>query len=135
MAGRGFIRPPPRLKGVKMKTVMFFLALMVASFAVYAAQDVTLDGMREVRDPVQLKAWLEANASDAQTRLAAVEAGVVTNVTYTLKTNAVVTAVSVVYTTNSYSVLDSTTNALTIYTTNAVVTVTTGSITNMFSLP
>jgi hypothetical protein len=46
----------------------------VVAVAVYAAQDTTLDGMAEVRDPVRLKVWLEGNASDAQTRIAAVEA-------------------------------------------------------------
>jgi hypothetical protein len=46
----------------------------VVAVAVYAAQDTALDGMAEVRDPVRLKVWLEANASDAETRIAAVEA-------------------------------------------------------------
>jgi hypothetical protein len=39
----------------------------------YAAQDTSIDVV-EVRDPRRLKTYLEANASDAQTRIAAVEA-------------------------------------------------------------
>jgi hypothetical protein len=58
------------------KTLGLILAAVAAvvAVAVYAAQDTTLDGMAEVRDPVRLKVWLEGNASDAQTRIAAVEA-------------------------------------------------------------
>ena len=57
-----------------MKYLKYVMAVsLVAAFA-WAAQDTTLDGMREVRDPVKLKAWLEANAGDAETRLAAIEA-------------------------------------------------------------
>ena len=38
----------------------------------YAAQDTAVSD-REVRDPKRLKVWLEANASDVETRVAAVE--------------------------------------------------------------
>ena len=51
------------------------MAAALVALTVYAAQDTALDGMREVRNPVELKAWLEANASDAETRIAALEAG------------------------------------------------------------
>lgn len=59
-----------------MKYLNLILAAgLVGIVAVNAAQDTTLsDGYAEVRDPVRLKAWLEANASDAESRIAAVEA-------------------------------------------------------------
>ena len=56
-----------------MKKVIL-ISLMVAAGFVFAAQDTTLD-QREVRDPKKLETWLEANASDAETRLAAIEGG------------------------------------------------------------
>jgi hypothetical protein len=59
----------------KTNAVLLALAVCGAAWMVYAAQDVVLDGQAEVRDPVRLEVWLEANASDAETRLAAVEAG------------------------------------------------------------
>ena len=46
----------------------------VAALIAQAAQDTALDGVAEVRNPVRLKTWLETNAQDAETRLAAVEA-------------------------------------------------------------
>lgn len=52
------------------------LALLVCG-ACFAAQDTALT-QREVRDPRQLETWLEGNATDAQTRLAACEAGAIT---------------------------------------------------------
>jgi len=51
------------------KTMVTLLALLVCG-AAWAAQDVAISE-REVRDPRQLKAWLEANATDAESRLAA----------------------------------------------------------------
>ena len=52
------------------------LALLVCG-ACFAEQDTALT-QREVRDPRQLEVWLEGNATDAQTRLAACEAGAIT---------------------------------------------------------
>lgn len=52
------------------------LALLVCGVS-FAAQDTALT-QREVRDPRQLEVWLEGNATDAQTRLAACEAGAIT---------------------------------------------------------
>ena len=49
------------------------LALLVCG-AVYATQDATLT-QRQVRDPRQLEVILEANATDAESRLADIEAG------------------------------------------------------------
>jgi hypothetical protein len=57
-----------------MKSIIILATAAIVAVAVYAAQDTTLDGVREVRDPVRLKEWLETNASDAETRIAAVEA-------------------------------------------------------------
>jgi hypothetical protein len=70
--GHGFNPVLASQKGRMKKLVMIAAAL--AACLAYAAQDVVLDGQREVRDPVQLEVWLEANAADAQTRLAALEA-------------------------------------------------------------
>ena len=47
--------------------------LAASLVAVWAAQDTTLE-RAEVRDPVRLQTWLQDNASDAQTRVAALEA-------------------------------------------------------------
>jgi len=57
-----------------MKKGYMALLLAVAASVVFAAQDTTLTE-REVRDPKKLEPWLEANATDAQTRLAAIEGG------------------------------------------------------------
>ena len=46
--------------------ITVFALLLCA--AVYAAQDTTIDP-RQVRDPKQLETWLEANASDVESRL------------------------------------------------------------------
>jgi len=59
-----------------MKYISFILALTVA-LPLFAAQDTTLTE-RELRDPKQLEPWLEANASDAETRIAAIEGGTAT---------------------------------------------------------
>ena len=42
------------------------------ALSVWAAQDTDISNV-EVRDPIRLEAYLEANASDAQSRLATVE--------------------------------------------------------------
>lgn len=54
------------------RNLMVLLALLVcgAAWMVYAAQDTSIDE-REVRNPKTLKVWLEANAADAEARLAA----------------------------------------------------------------
>jgi hypothetical protein len=59
--------------------IAIFVGLM-AGLVAYAAQDTTLDE-RIVRDPNMLEAYLEANASDAQTRIAALEGSLGTNPT------------------------------------------------------
>jgi hypothetical protein len=51
------------------KTFAVLLALAVCG-AAWAAQDTSIDE-REVRNPKTLKVWLEANAADAEARLAA----------------------------------------------------------------
>jgi len=56
------------------KIAYILLAALLVSGVVLAAQDSTLS-QREVRDPLKLEAILEANASDAETRLAAIEGG------------------------------------------------------------
>jgi len=62
-----------------MKRFVAFAVLVAAAVAVYAAQDTDITP-REVKDPKQLEKWLEANASDVQSRLSAVEVGVTTNI-------------------------------------------------------
>jgi hypothetical protein len=54
------------------KTLFISLLAFAAAIVIYAAQDTTLSN-RQVRDPVQLEAILEANATDAETRLDALE--------------------------------------------------------------
>jgi hypothetical protein len=56
-----------------MKKACLTLALLLVAIGAYAAQktDYTI---RQVRDPVQLRTYLNANAADAQSRIAAVEA-------------------------------------------------------------
>jgi len=60
-----------------MRKLSIVTLLVVAVAALHAAQDTSLTE-REVRDPKQLETWLESNASDAQTRVAAIEAGTAT---------------------------------------------------------
>ena len=60
-----------------MKYGYLILAALLVCGVVIAAQDTTLTE-RELRDPKQLEPWLEANASDAETRLAAIEGGTAT---------------------------------------------------------
>jgi hypothetical protein len=55
------------------KINLILVTVLVGIVAANAAQQTTLTN-REVRDPRQLKPILEANAADAQARLAAVEA-------------------------------------------------------------
>jgi len=57
-----------------MKKYGVMLFALLACGAVNATQDATLT-QREVRDPRQLEVILEANATDAETRLADIEAG------------------------------------------------------------
>ncbi len=54
------------------------IAGMLAGVVCYAAQSTDVSN-RQVRDPVQLEAYLEANAADAETRISVIEAGMVTN--------------------------------------------------------
>ena len=74
------------------KYMVICVALAVVSVAVlYAAQDSALT-IRQVRDPVQLRAALNSNAADAESRIAIVEAGVAaTNAAaaFTTATNAI----------------------------------------------
>jgi hypothetical protein len=55
------------------KYIIGLLALLVCG-AAWAAQNTDITP-RQVRDPKQLEVWLDANAADAQSRLASVEAG------------------------------------------------------------
>lgn len=56
-----------------MKYLNLILAMMLVAMGVYAAQDSALS-IRQVRDPVQLRDKINANAADAESRIAAVEA-------------------------------------------------------------
>ena len=55
-----------------MKKVILMAVLVAFASIVFGQQDTSMS-VREVRDPLMLKSWLEANASDAETRLATVE--------------------------------------------------------------
>lgn len=56
----------------------------------YAAQDTAIDNV-EVRDPIRLETYLEANATDAQSRLAALEVSLGTNTTTLVTVGALTT--------------------------------------------
>lgn len=78
-----------------MKKLLLFaaagLCLLVSGLNLLAAQDSSLT-LRQVRDPVQLRASLNANAADAESRIAVVESGVtVTNAAaaFTVATNGI----------------------------------------------
>lgn len=62
-----------------MKQFFFYSALLLVAGAMVAraAQDTTLS-QRQVRDPRQLETVLEANATDAETRMAATESAAAT---------------------------------------------------------
>jgi hypothetical protein len=60
------------------KYIIMFSALLAVGL--YAAQDAALT-IRQVRDPVQLRDKLNANATDAQARLLVVESSLGTNTT------------------------------------------------------
>ncbi|MDD5502150.1 MAG: hypothetical protein PHH26_01660 [Candidatus Thermoplasmatota archaeon] len=60
-----------------MKKTNVSLTVLLVCGAVFAAQDSTLTE-RELRDPKKLEPWLEANAADAESRLAAIEGGTAT---------------------------------------------------------
>ena len=62
------------------KTIACLMASVCAAGIAFAQQSTALDGMAEVRNPVRLKAWLEANATDAETRIAVLESSLGTNV-------------------------------------------------------
>ena len=62
-----------------MKKLLIAAALIASVVVVYAAQIESLS-IRQVRDPVQLKSYLESNASDAETRIAALEVSVAAQV-------------------------------------------------------
>jgi len=55
-----------------MKYLNMILAVTLIAMVAYGAQDVALT-QREVRDPLQLEAILEANATDAESRIASLE--------------------------------------------------------------
>jgi hypothetical protein len=60
------------------KTLILAAGAVMFAGVLMAAQDTTLERV-EVRDPVRLEAYLEANASDAETRIAALEGSLGTN--------------------------------------------------------
>ena len=57
-----------------MKKLYVILTAGLLCGIVYAAQDTAISN-REVRDPLRLEVWLEANASDTETRVASLEGG------------------------------------------------------------
>lgn len=48
-----------------MKKIIFVISVLLLCGVVFAAQDTTIS-QREVRDPLQLEAWLESNATDVE---------------------------------------------------------------------
>jgi hypothetical protein len=75
------------------RSILLTGMIALAAIALYAAQDASLT-LRQVRDPVQLRTALNANAADTQARMVAVETGVtVTNAAaaFTVATNNIAT--------------------------------------------
>ena len=70
-----------------MKKKLISILAICATFGLYAAQDSDLP-IREVRDPVQLRAKLNANALDAETRLVAAGAVATSAIVLTNASNA-----------------------------------------------
>jgi hypothetical protein len=68
------------LKGLNMRNKLISLMALCGAVGIYAAQDVAIT-IREVRDPVQLRAKLNANATDTESRLLQVESLGITNTT------------------------------------------------------
>jgi hypothetical protein len=57
-----------------MNKTLCMVLCVAAAFAAYAAQDTDITP-REVKDPKKLETWLQTNAADAESRVAALEAG------------------------------------------------------------
>jgi hypothetical protein len=62
----------------KLELIVALACACACAMIAYAAQDTAIERV-EVRDPVRLEAYLEANATDAETRIAALEGGIGTN--------------------------------------------------------
>jgi hypothetical protein len=62
------------------KMIAVWMASACMAGVALAQQSTALDGTAEVRNPVRLKAWLEANATDAEARLVVLESSLGTNV-------------------------------------------------------
>lgn len=73
MGRRGLIPARPGLKENMKNLIIFCLVFLAVVSVAWAAQDSALS-IRQVRDPVQLRDKLNANALDTETRVAAVEA-------------------------------------------------------------
>ena len=107
-----------------MKSGIMILAALLVCGAVRAEQNTGLDGTAEVRNPVRLKAWLEANAADAESRIATVETGVVATAAAAVvtATNAsTVASAAAVVATNVQAQVIASTNAFYVASTNAAI--------------
>ena len=96
-----------------MKKLCIILVAGLLCGIVYAAQDTSVSD-REVRDPKRLKVWLEANASDVQTRVTAVEGAVIASTALSVTNGQSVALAAPVYVITGTGGADNTTNTVTI---------------------
>ena len=97
-----------------MKNALFagLVLALVAGFAI-ASQDTDITN-RQVRDPLQLESYLEANATDAETRLAAVETGAQGATALSVTNGQAITVADSVYVLSGIGGADNTTNTVTL---------------------
>ena len=96
-----------------MKRIYIILMAGLLCGIVYAAQDTSITE-REVRDPKRLEVWLEANASDAQTRIAKVEGAVIASTALSVTNGQSVALAAPVYVITGTGGANDTTNTITI---------------------
>ena len=96
-----------------MKKLYVILTVGLLCGLVYAAQDVAISE-REVRDPKRLGVWLEANASDVQTRVAAVEGAKIASTALSVTNGQSVALAAPVYVLTGTGGANDTTNTITL---------------------
>jgi len=96
-----------------MKKLYIILTAGLLCGIVYAAQDTVISN-REVRDPHRLEVWLEANASDVETRVAKVEGAVIASTALSVTNGQAVALAAPVYILTGTGGANDTTNTITV---------------------
>ena len=94
------------------KLYIIFISVLFCGIS-YAAQDTAISN-RDVRDPHRLEVWLEANASDAETRLSAAEGAVIASTALSVTNGQSVALAAPVYIITGTGGANDTTNTITI---------------------